>query len=178
MLFCLFFFVSFVSSLLFHISIRLDCTPSLLSQISLIQSDQIRISPISAYSFRQMKIVKLKQETETEKSFFLLITRLPAGLLTSVWLIPSTALPGKVKRLESNICLEGVKTPQLQGTIGRANQLTLHPRTDQKLCALLPCLLIKPCSHVEGPCSLWPPAAPGPRWRKFTSRCCLSVARK
>lgn len=168
-----------LKSFLSHISIRLDCAPSLSSPILLIRSDQIRINPIRDYSSQQMKIMKLQKETETEKYFSLvLIRRLPAGLLTSVWLIPSTALPRKVKRLESNICLEGVKTPQLQGTIGRANQLVLHPRTDQKLCALLPCLLIKPCSHVEGPCSLWPHTVPGPHWCKFTSRCCLRRARK
>lgn len=169
---------SSLSLLSYHCCFTSDLTVPRHYRVRFPWFDQIRISPISAYSSRQMKIVKLQEETETEKYFFLLIRRLPAGLQTSVWLIPSTVLPGKVKRLESNICLKGVKTPQLRGTIGTANQLALHLRTDQKLCALLPCLLIKPCSHVEGPCSLWPPAAPGPHWRKFTSRCCLSRARK
>lgn len=49
--------------------------------------------------------------------------RIPLGSLTSGWAIYPALTTGKVKPLKSNICLEGVKALQLQGTIGRANQL-------------------------------------------------------
>lgn len=69
--------------------------------------------------------------------------RLPLGSLTSGWAIYPALTTGKVKPLKSNICLEGVKALQLQGTIGRANQLVARTggsagqiSPDQKHCSL------------------------------------------
>lgn len=68
---------------------------------------------------------------------------LPLGSLTSGRAIYPALTTGKVKPLKSNICLEGVKALQLQGTIGRANQLVARTRgsagqisPDQKRLAL------------------------------------------
>lgn len=88
--------------------------------------------------------------------------------LTSGWAIFPTLTTGKVKPLKSNICLEGVKALQLQGTIGRANQLVAptggsagHMSSDHKPC-FLPVYLLNPVFMFKSPAATsGPPTASG-----------------